>query len=109
MSGKTSEGKAVLDEFREHRYTGGLPEVSADKDALLNAIHDERFREFYMEGDKVWLDMKRFGDTMERTISGEKNYLTADDFRYCFPIPAREMQYNKKMEQNPGWESVIVY
>lgn len=107
--GKTGEGKAVLDEFRSHRYTGSLPAIANDGDALLKAIHDERFKEFYMEGDKVWLDMKRFGDTMERTIAGEKNYLTADDFRYCFPIPAREMQYNKKMEQNPGWESVIVY
>lgn len=107
--GKTGEGKAVLDEFRTHRYTGSLPAIANDGDALLKAIHDERFKEFYMEGDKVWLDMKRFGDTMERTIAGEKNYLTADDFRYCFPIPAREMQYNKKMEQNPGWESVIVY
>lgn len=107
--GKTGEGKAVLDEFRSHRYTGSLPAIANDGDALLKAIHDERFKEFYMEGDKVWLDMKRFGDAMERTIAGEKNYLTADDFRYCFPIPAREMQYNKKMEQNPGWESVIVY
>lgn len=107
--GKTGEGKTVLDEFRSHRYTGSLPTIANDGDALLKAIHDERFKEFYMEGDKVWLDMKRFGDTMERTIAGEKNYLTADDFRYCFPIPAREMQYNKKMEQNPGWESVIVY
>ncbi len=107
--GKTGEGKAVLDEFRSHRYTGSLPTIGNDSEALLKAIHDERFKEFYMEGDKVWLDMKRFGDTMERTIAGEKNYLTADDFRYCFPIPAREMQYNKKMEQNPGWESVIVY
>lgn len=62
-----------------------------------------------MEGDKIWLDMKRFGDELERIIAGEKNNLAADDFRYCFPIPAREMQYNKKMEQNPGWESVIVY
>lgn len=107
--GKTGEGKAVLDEFRSHRYIGNLPTIGNDSEALLKAIHDERFKEFYMEGDKVWLDMKRFGDTMERTIAGEKNYLTADDFRYCFPIPAREMQYNKKMEQNPGWESVIVY
>ena len=107
--GKTGEGKAVLDEFRSHRYTGSLPTIGNDSEALLKAIHNERFKEFYMEGDKVWLDMKRFGDTMERTIAGEKNYLTADDFRYCFPIPAREMQYNKKMEQNPGWESVIVY
>lgn len=107
--GKTGEGKAVLDEFRSHRYTGSLPTIGNDSEALLKAIYDERFKEFYMEGDKVWLDMKRFGDTMERTIAGEKNNLTADDFRYCFPIPAREMQYNKKMEQNPGWESVIVY
>lgn len=107
--GKTAEGKAVLDQLRSHRYTGELPAIAGDRDALLKAIRDERFRELYMEGDKVWLDMKRFGDTLERTIAGEKNRLEANDFRYCFPIPAREMEYNKKMKQNPGWESVIVY
>ena len=107
--GKLAEGKAVLDEFRAHRYTGTPPTTAADKNALLNAIRDERFREFYMEGDKVWLDMKRFGETMQRTIAGEKNSLEANDFRYCFPIPADEMQINKNMEQNPGWESIIVY
>ncbi len=107
--GKTSESKTILDEFRSHRYTGNLPDIGTDQNSLVNAIHDERFLEFYMEGDKVWLDMKRFGDTLERTIAGEKNNLTSDDFRYCFPIPATEMESNKKMEQNPGWESVIVY
>ena len=107
--GKTEEGKAILDEFRSHRYTGDVPTTVSDQTSLLKAIHDERFLEFYMEGDKVWLDMKRFGDTMERTIAGEKNTLASDDFRYCFPIPATEMEANKKMEQNPGWESVIVY
>ena len=106
---RAAEGKAVLDDFRNHRYEGTPAVLPSDNEGLLKAIHDERFREFYMEGDKIWLDMKRFGDKLERIIAREKNNLAADDFRYCFPIPAREMLYNKKMEQNPGWESVIVY
>jgi len=30
--------------------------------------------------------------------------LEKDDYRYALPIPAEsEMNYNDKMEQNPGW------
>lgn len=106
--GKTAEGTEILNTFLAHRYTGQLPTVPTTQAALIDFIYEERFREFYMEGDKVWLDMKRFGRTLERTISGEKNKLEQGDFRYCFPIPAHEMEYNKKMVQNPGWESIIV-
>lgn len=106
---RVAEGKTILDDFRRHRYEGALTALPTDNEALLKVIHDERFREFYMEGDKIWLDMKRFGDRIERTIAGEKHILAADDFRYCFPIPAREMLYNKEMKQNPGWESIVVY
>ena len=51
--GKTGEGKAVLDEFRSHRYTGSLPTIGNDSEALLKAIHDERFKDFYMEAARI--------------------------------------------------------
>lgn len=106
--GKNEEGRKVLSDFCAARYTNGKS-LPSDATSLLNTIREERFKEFYMEGDAVWLDMKRFGVSMERTVSGERNNLASDDFRYCFPIPATEMSLNHKMVQNPGWENIIIY
>ena len=72
-------------------------------------ILDERTREFYQEGDFRWLDMKRLGVRVERVVNNERHVLEPDDFRYTFPIPAREMEHNKNMQQNPGWENIIIY
>lgn len=106
--GNTSEARTVLQEFCNARYTSEV-ELPTSADELIQTIQDERFREFYMEGELVWLDMKRFGVSMKRTISGEKSTLESNDFRYAFPIPASEMEYNHAMVQNPGWEDIIIY
>lgn len=106
--GKDGEARSVLTDFCDARYTSAPP-IPSEHEALLNAILDERNREFYQEGDFRWLDMKRLGIRLERTISGEQHVLSSDDFRYSFPIPAREMKLNKNMLQNPGWEQIIIY
>lgn len=104
--GKTGAARDVLEEFEQARYAGAV-DIPANPEALLQEILDERIREFYMENDFRWLDMKRLGVTMERTIGGEKFVLKPDDFRYCFPIPKKEMELNKNMEQTPGWDKVM--
>lgn len=105
--GKSGEARIVLETFKRARYTGDII-LPADDNALLEEILTERTREFYMENDMRWLDMKRLGVRMERTIAGEKIVLEPNDFRYSFPIPAKEMELNKNMVQNPGWENVIL-
>lgn len=105
--GKTSEGATVLSEFCANRYDQS-PEIPSSAEALIQLIKEERFKEFYMEGDMVWLDMKRYGETLERTISGNKYKLEENDFRYSFPIPSTEIELNKNMVQNPGWENIII-
>lgn len=105
--GKTGEAREVLEEFCEARYSGPV-ELPSDPEALLQEILDERLREFYQENDFRWLDMKRLGVRVERTIAGERFVLQPDDFRYSFPIPLRELQLNKNMVQTPGWEKVIL-
>lgn len=105
--GKSGEARIVLETFKQARYTGDI-KLPADDNALLEEILTERTREFYMENDMRWLDMKRLGVRMERTIAGEKIVLEPNDFRYSFPIPAKEMELNKNMVQNPGWENVIL-
>lgn len=104
---KPGEAKVLMDLFCSKRYTAAH-DVPADPYALLNAIYKERQKEFYLENDMRWLDMKRLGITRTITIGGEINILTPDDFRYSFPIPQREMELNMKMKQTPGWEKVIL-
>lgn len=105
--GKTGESKSVMEDFVSARYTG-LVALPSDGQQLLQEILDERLREFYMENDFRWLDMKRLGINYSRTINGEKYVLESDDFRYSFPIPRNEMQLNKNMVQTPGWENIVL-
>lgn len=105
--GDVGGAQVVLQEFKNARYAGEIT-VPADQDALLQDILNERLREFYLENDYRWLDMKRIGISMERVIGGERFVLEPDDFRYSFPIPQQEMELNRNMVQTPGWESIIL-
>lgn len=105
-TGRTSKAVEVIDEFRKSRYDNPK-DVSGTDEEILNLVLAERKKEFLLENDFLWLDMKRLGATMTRTVNGEKVELKSDDFRYTFPIPAREMIENKKMKQNPEWNKYI--
>ena len=105
--GNLGEAASVLRQFKQARYTGDI-EVPTGEKELMREILDERLREFYMENDFRWLDMKRLGVKVTRTVQGERHVLEPDDFRYTFPIPNKEMEINKSMKQAPGWENVII-
>lgn len=102
--GKTQEAKEALDFFKRGRYED--IEASYTESDLLDEILKERKLEFYHEQDMWWLDMKRLGVRMERVVNGTLYVLEPNDFRYCFPIPASEMEVNKNMVQNPGWDQI---
>lgn len=102
--GKTAEAKDALDFFKTGRYLD--IENSYTESDLLNEILKERKLEFYHEQDAWWLDMKRTETRMERIVNGTLYVLEPDDYRYCFPIPQSEMEKNKKMIQNPGWDEI---
>lgn len=102
--GKNDESKAALDEFKKGRYLN-VAESYTESD-LLNEILKERKLEFYHEQDMWWLDMKRLGIRMERVINGTLYVLEPDDYRYAFPIPSSEIEVNKNMVQNPGWDEI---
>ena len=104
MTDQLSEAKAMLERFKEARYTGAYTTPS-DKEGLLQDIYRERRKEFVGEGDYVWMDMKRLGLKAERTIDGKTYTLNgAGDYRYTFPIPTRELENNKFIDQNPVWQ-----
>lgn len=93
-----------MDFFKTGRYLD--IENSYTESDLLNEILKERKLEFYHEQDAWWLDMKRTETRMERIVNGTLYVLEPDDYRYCFPIPQSEMEKNKKMLQNPGWDEI---
>lgn len=101
--GKEDDAAKLLYEFKQSRYDSPAP-VAQRGNALLEEILKERTREFYIEGDFLWMDMKRLGKTMQREVNGHAYTLEVDDFRYTLPIPSDELTRNKKgITQNPGW------
>ena len=104
--GREGEAREALDFFKQGRYLD-VP-GSYTESNLLNEILKERKLEFYHEGDYWWLDMKRTGTRVERVVNGTLYILEPNDFRYSFPIPQSEMEVNKNMVQNPGWDEVNV-
>ncbi|WP_292267207.1 RagB/SusD family nutrient uptake outer membrane protein [Butyricimonas sp.] len=103
MTEKLDEAKAILERFKEDRYEGTYTTPS-DKEGLLKDIYRERRKEFMGEGDYGWLDIKRLGLKVERTIDGKTYTLDGKgDYRYTFPIPTMELENNKFIDQNPGW------
>ncbi len=96
------EAYDVLEYFKESRYS--VPSERAhNMDELLEEIILERELEFYQEVDMIWLDIKRLGKTLVKSIENEEYVLEPNDYRLSFIIPESEMIRNDNMVQNPGW------
>ena len=65
-------------------------------------------KEFALEEQMRWLDMKRLGVSVTREALDDDKMsrfytLEANDYRYALPIPEEsELMYNN-ISQNPGW------
>ena len=103
--GKHGEARSVLESFVNARYQEPVT-LPTNNELLLQEILKERTREFYQEVDYVWLDMKRLGLSRTNFVNGETHILVANDYRYTFPIPLSEIENNKDMIQNPGWDNL---
>lgn len=100
--GDVNTGLETLRAFRASRYDN--PEdFTGDAERVLQEILNERKREFFMEYDSWWLDMKRLGKTMKRELNGETYELKGDDFKYTFPVPTGELKDNKNIRQLEEW------
>lgn len=96
-----------LNELRKARIFNYTDEVFSDKQILLSAIYNERFKELAFEGHRFF-DLKRRSLPVERIAEDAINAsgavkLESSAAQYCFPIPADEMSVNKKMVQNPKY------
>jgi hypothetical protein len=66
----------------------------------------ERFKELCYEGHRFW-DLKRRSLPVARLAADapttNATTLPANDYRFLLPIPNTELQANKLLVQNPGY------
>ncbi|MEO7315037.1 MAG: RagB/SusD family nutrient uptake outer membrane protein [Ginsengibacter sp.] len=96
-----------LNDLRSARIYLNTDQTFTDKQVLLNAIYNERFKELAFEGHRFF-DLKRRNLPVERTPEDAINAsgavkLEPTKAQYNFPIPADEMSVNKSMVQNPNY------
>lgn len=97
-----------LNALRDARVHGYLSQAFTDKQSLITAIYNERFKELAFEGHRFF-DLKRRNLPVERLAADAINAtgavkLEPTTAQYRFPIPADEMIVNKNMDQNPYYE-----
>jgi len=96
-----------LNDLRRARIYNYIDQNFNDKQSLVNAIYNERFKELAFEGHRFF-DLKRRNLPVERTTQDAINTsgavkLETTAAQYCFPISDREMSINKNMIQNPNY------
>jgi len=83
------------------RNRAGLADVDiTGKDEFIQAVLDERRKEFACEGQR-WFDLVRTG-TLAEKVRQAKGITPGTDYN-LFPIPLRERDLNKNLPQNPGF------
>ncbi|HEX7845460.1 MAG TPA: RagB/SusD family nutrient uptake outer membrane protein [Chitinophagaceae bacterium] len=99
---------ADLNALRAARITGYTNQTFATKEALIDAVMNERFKELPFEKSR-YFDLKRRLLPITRLPEDAINALGAATLnptqtKYLMPIPLRERQANPNMQQNPGYE-----
>lgn len=96
-----------LNDLRAARVEGYVPQLFLSKQALINAIAEERFKELAFEGQRMG-DLRRWLLPVTRLEDDAINAqgavtLNPTDRQYYFPIPSQEILANENMEQNPAY------
>lgn len=126
-TGKEAEAEGIINDEIRHRV--GLPAITAEGDALMDAIRRERKVELAFEGLWYW-DLRRWGiahkawpeGLTDYQVHGFKitkdesgvfhySYVSVDDRNrnfpeklYRFPLPASELNNNGAVAQFPEWK-----
>lgn len=104
--GSRAQALLYVNQLRERAYGDPSGNIT-DPELTLDFILDERGRELYWEGHRR-TDLIRYGrfTTGGMTWSwkgGAQAGRETEAFRDLYPIPARELQANPNMVQNPGY------
>jgi starch-binding outer membrane protein, SusD/RagB family len=95
-----------INALRAARITGYANVVFVSKQAAIDAVMMERFKELPFEGHRFW-DLKRRGLPVQRNAAEAPTAasvsLATGSHLFLLPIPLTEMQANTAMTQNPGY------
>ena len=87
-----------------------VADLPQTKDALYSFLKDERARELFQEGLRLW-DLRRWGDVAQveaynaPAVTFRSNNYNISDL--VFPIPADEINAKKGVTQNEGWNKLV--
>ncbi|QJB38660.1 RagB/SusD family nutrient uptake outer membrane protein [Chitinophaga oryzae] len=97
-----------LNDLRRKRITGYTDEAIADKATLLQAVREERRKEFCFECFR-WFDLRRYGmpaisHRYKHELGGDllQYKLKQGDPMYVLPFPASVIMRNTALQQNPS-------
>ncbi|MBR5056006.1 MAG: RagB/SusD family nutrient uptake outer membrane protein [Bacteroidales bacterium] len=102
--------KALLTVAKRNTAIASVADLPSDKAGILAFIKDERARELFQEGLRLW-DLRRWGDKVGVTANGapsvqfkHNNY---DISNLVFPIPKAEVDAGYGVTQNEGWDGTL--
>jgi starch-binding outer membrane protein, SusD/RagB family len=106
-AGQTDAALELVNALRQKRFRAEdyVALTAANAEEALNIVLDERRRELFGTGLR-WLDQRRlsvepaFAQTVTRVFKGVTYTLTPGN-RYVYPIPAKNINLNPELEQNP--------
>ena len=88
---------ALLYTAKRNSDIQGVDDLPNSQDELLIFIEDERVREFFQEGHRMY-DLRRTGRAAD--IGGNSQFIFAN---FVYPIPANEINAGFGVVQNPDW------
>lgn len=94
--GRTAEAIPLLNQIRAR--AGLAPTTATTQPQVKLAIEDERFLELAFEQHR-WYDLLRW----KKAVGTVPNLTAANADRVLWPIPARELDLNPNLDQNPGY------
>lgn len=115
-TGMDTEASALINELKANRIPDWSEQSYAGED-LINEIKNERVRELFAEGFRLF-DLRRYGNGFDRGESQDPGliYLPGDprterlvvsgsNDRFVWPIPSDEISANPQIakQQNPGY------
>jgi starch-binding outer membrane protein, SusD/RagB family len=96
-----------LNALRAARISGYTPQTFANKEAVIEALQTERFKELAYEGHRHH-DLRRWNLPITRLPEDGVNALGAvlmpvTKAQYIWPIPNSELRANRNLKQNPRY------
>lgn len=102
--GPTTQAYWAIDQVRSRAHVKTLQEESPSlgKDAFRDAVFQERRKELVYEYQR-WFDLVRRGPDYYIAVLKAAGKTLAAKRHIHFPTPARELNLNPKLKQNPDW------